>query len=79
MQTVTEKQWRHFKDEGWLKLDERLGKKDLKALQDEIDAIMLGQADLDYDRIMMQLDSFTGKYDDIGKQTIGHKGSTLNY
>ncbi len=79
MKTVTKKQWQHFKDEGWLKLDERLSEKDLKALQDEIDAIMLGQADLDYDRIMMQLDSSTGKYNNMGEQTIGHKGSTLNY
>lgn len=79
MQLVTEEQWKHFEEEGWLKLDERLSDKDLKALQDEIDAIMLGKADLDYDQIMMQLDSETGNYGDAGKQSLGHKGSTLNY
>ena len=79
LKAVTEKQWLQFKDEGWLKLDERLGEKHLKALQNEIDSIMLGKADLDYDRIMMQLDTSTGSYGDIGEQTNGHKGSTLDY
>ncbi len=79
MKVVTEEQWQKFNDEGWLKLDEKLSDEALKALQDEIDAIMLGRADLDYDRIMMQLDSSSGRYDDIGGQTCGHKGSTLNY
>ena len=40
---------------------------------------MLGDADVDYGKMMMQLDSSTGKYKDIGEQTFGHKGATLKY
>ncbi|MEX0655435.1 MAG: phytanoyl-CoA dioxygenase family protein [Phycisphaeraceae bacterium] len=40
---------------------------------------MLGKADVDYDRMLMQLDSTTGAYDDVGQQSKGHKGATLNY
>jgi hypothetical protein len=48
-------------------------------LRNRIDEIMLGKADLDYSKLMMQLDSETGRYEDSGEQTLGHKGSTLNY
>ncbi len=52
---------------------------DLKALQDRIDAIMMGTATLDYDKILMQLDSTSGKYEDAGVQSRGWKGETLTY
>ena len=32
---------------------------------------------VDYNKMMMQLDSSTGNYSDIGEQTLGHKGATL--
>lgn len=80
----------------------------LQELLDRIDDIMLGRAELDYDKVglparlpaarvgtrvlsrtrggrrpavqlMMQLDSTTGKYEDIGEQTLGHKTSSLDY
>ena len=51
----------------------------MEQLQEEIDAIMLGTADVPFESIMMQLDSTTGNYADMGAQTLGHKGSTLNY
>ena len=41
---------------------------------------MMGTAEgVDYDKLMMQLDSTTGDYDDAGAQTFGHKGATLGY
>jgi ectoine hydroxylase-related dioxygenase (phytanoyl-CoA dioxygenase family) len=40
---------------------------------------MLGQAHVDYDSLMMQLDVATGDYDDLGEQTLGFKGPTLSY
>ena len=43
------------------------------------DEIMLGDAKLDYSKLMMQLDSETGRYEDIGEQTLGHKGRSLSY
>eukprot|EP01043_Picozoa_sp_COSAG02_P017052 COSAG02_NODE_765_length_17396_cov_16.796786_7_plen_189_part_00 len=76
---ITAEQWRQFDEEGWVKLSGAVRPEVVKMLQDRIDAIMLGKADVDYDSMMMQLDSTTGNYADMGVQTLGHKGSTLNY
>jgi hypothetical protein len=40
---------------------------------------MRGKALLDYDRLLMQLDSETGVYEDAGEQTLGFKGASANY
>jgi ectoine hydroxylase-related dioxygenase (phytanoyl-CoA dioxygenase family) len=40
---------------------------------------MLGRAKVDYSRMLMQLDSDSGKYEDAGAMSKGHKGATLNY
>ncbi len=50
---------------------------ELVALAQGIDHIMLGKADLDYERLMMQRESGEGY--DQSDQTLGLKGSTLNY
>jgi phytanoyl-CoA hydroxylase len=76
---ISNEQWQQYERDGFLRLGRVLDGADLKALQDEIDAIMLGEANLDYSRILMQLDSETGKYEDAGVQSKGHKGATLNY
>ena len=51
----------------------------LRRLQDRVDSIMLGRAEIDYDRLMMQLDSTRGDYGDLGEQTLGFKGPSLAY
>lgn len=79
MEHITDEQWRSFEQEGYLQLGRLLNDKELAALQQRIDDIMLGKADIDYDRVMMQLDTTTGKYKDLGAQTKGHKGATLHY
>lgn len=56
-----------------------LNESDLRSLQERIDSIMLGTADVDYDQLLMQLDSSTGAYGDAGVQTNGFKGATLAY
>ena len=77
---MTEAQWAHFHEKGWVSLGKLLSASDLAVLQSRIDEIMLGTAKgLDYAKMMMQLDSSTGRYEDIGAQTFGHKGSTLAY
>jgi len=76
---LTDEQWGEFHVMGYLKLGKLMDDAHLAALQQRIDDIMLGKADIPYDRVMMQLDSSTGEYDDIGEQTKGHKGATLNY
>jgi len=76
---LRDEQWRQYEEEGYVKLGKVLSDEDLGALQGRIDAIMMGEAELEYDLLMMQLDSDSGKYGDTGPQTKGHKGATLNY
>jgi len=76
---ISDAQWRQFEQDGYLNLGKVLSDKDLADLQARIDSIMLGTAALDYDRLLMQLDSTTGQYEDAGEQTNGHKGATLTY
>ena len=75
---ITDAQWQEFEDKGWLHLG-RLEDAQLQKLQDRIDAIMLGKANLNYDRLLMQVDSETGAYEDAGEQTLGFKGARLDY
>ncbi len=77
--TITDTQWQQYQRDGYLKLGKVLSDTDLCALQQRIDDIMLGKAHVDYSRLLMQLDSETGKYEDAGEQSKGHKGATLNY
>lgn len=76
---ITDAQWRQYERDGYLKLGKLLSDADLRALQQRIDDIMLGKARIDYSKLLMQLDSETGKYEDAGEQSKGHKGATLNY
>jgi len=71
--------WDRFEQDGYLRLGRVLSDADLANLQGRIDAIMLGTADVDYGRLLMQLDSTTGDYSDAGVQSNGHKGATLAY
>jgi hypothetical protein len=76
---LTEAQWNEYEEQGYLRLGKLLSDSELAELQQRIDDIMLGKATLDYAKMMMQLDSDSGEYGDVGQQSYGHKGSTLNY
>ena len=76
---LTAPQWAQYAQDGYLKLGRVLNDDDLSALQTRIDDIMLGRAALDYSRILMQLDSADGKYENAGQQSRGWKGATLDY
>jgi len=76
---ITDEQWKRYQADGYLKLGSLLDNRELAQLCDRIDAIMLGTADAPYDKLLMQLDSETGKYEDAGEQSCGSKGATLNY
>lgn len=56
-----------------------LSPESLSQLRQAIDNIMLGTADVPYDRLLMQLDSSSGNYGELGRQTRGFKEATLNY
>lgn len=79
MTTLTPDQWQRFERDGYLPLGPVLSADELAGLQQRIDDIMLGRAQVPYERIMMQLDSTTGNIADAGPQTKGHKGATLAY
>ncbi|MCG3146614.1 MAG: hypothetical protein PCFJNLEI_00047 [Verrucomicrobiae bacterium] len=76
---ISAQQWAQYERDGFLKLGQVLNPAELHALQQRIDDIMLGKARVDYDRMLMQLDSESGKYEDAGVQSRGHKGATINY
>jgi hypothetical protein len=79
MLNLTDKQWREYERNGYLFLGQVATDEQLSAMQQEIDHLMLGKADVDYDHIYMQLDSTTGEYDDIGKAGFDFHGPTLAY
>lgn len=79
MSLVSAEQWEFFDENGYVELGKVLSDNDLRALQERIDDIMLGRANIDYDRMLMQIDSSSGDYGDVGKQSKGFKGATLEY
>jgi phytanoyl-CoA hydroxylase len=77
-QHITEKQWQHFRDEGYVRIGQVAGDDELATMQQRMDDIMLGKAPVDYDRMLMQLDR-DGDTGRPGPQSNGHKGATLVY
>lgn len=71
-------QWRRFEDGGWVRLG-RLDDATRDELATALDDIVLGRAEAPYRELLMQLDSSSGDYGDLGRQTRGFKGATLNY
>lgn len=76
---ITEAQWLEYYRQGYLLLGKVMSEGELAELQARINDIMLGKANIDYDRLLMQLDSDTGSYGDMPAQTRGWKEATLNY
>ena len=79
MNALTDLQWNEYEEKGCLVLGRVLEDQALAELRERIDQIMLGEADLDYDRMLMQLDVGATEYGAIGEQTKGFKGATLDY
>lgn len=79
MNQISSGAWQSFDSDGYLRLGRVADNEQLAGMQQRIDDIMLGRADVDYDRMLMQLDSDDGSYESAGAQTRGFKGKTLNY
>jgi ectoine hydroxylase-related dioxygenase (phytanoyl-CoA dioxygenase family) len=75
---ITDAQWKEYEELGYLKIG-RIADDQFRKMQERIDEIMLGQAKIDYTKLLMQLDSATGAYEDAGEQSLGFKGATLDY
>lgn len=74
---LTFEQWQTFEEQGYLRLGEVLSAQEVTALTNRIDEIMLGTADIDYERLMMQREGGEGQ--EQSAQSMGFKGATLNY
>ncbi len=68
-----------FETDGYFVLPQFLDPADIHGLQERIDAIMLGEAPVDYDQIWMQLDTDSGKYEDLQWGGNGFRGASLAY
>lgn len=75
--TLTAEEWQRFEEQGYLCLGKVLPDSELTALTLRIDDIMLGKAEMDYTRLMMQRESGEGY--EQSDQSLGFKGTTLNY
>lgn len=74
---LTAAQWQAYEEEGYALLGKVVSDDELAALIRRIDDIMLGRANVDYDRLMMQREAGEGYPQ--SEQTLGFKGVTLNY
>ena len=77
--TISESEWAQYHEDGFLMLGRLQDDAEFAALQERMDEIMLGKADLPYDEMLMQLDGETGAYSDLSAQTRWFKQATLNY
>lgn len=68
-----------YENQGFAKIGKVIDERQIVILRNRLEQIMLGEADVPYEDMIMQLDSPTGLYEDAGAQTFGWKGSTLQY
>ena len=80
-EALTDEQVDFFLDQGYLKLGKVIPDSVLEQLGERIESMMLGDADVPYDKMMFSVcPSQTGSWDDpASRQTYGHKGASLNY
>ena len=76
---VTADEMRRFRADGYAPLGRLLDDRELAALGERIDQIMLGTADAPYDDMMMQLEPSTNPPKELTGQRKGHKLPTLAY
>jgi phytanoyl-CoA hydroxylase len=78
-ETLSAEEWAHYDREGYVRLGRVMDDEELNLLGQRIDDIMMGTADIDYSRTMMQLDSDPERDGNPGPQSKGHKVATLSY
>ncbi|MEO6054191.1 MAG: phytanoyl-CoA dioxygenase family protein [Chthoniobacterales bacterium] len=78
LKPITDAQWTEYEELGYLKLG-KVDDETLHAMQVQLDEIMMGRAAVNYEKMLMQLDSATGAYEDAGPQSKGFKGARLDY
>jgi phytanoyl-CoA hydroxylase len=68
-----------FEQNGFFIIPQFFELQQIQRLQQRIDEIMLGQAELDYEQIWMQQDTDSGKYEELSWGGNGFQGATLAY
>ena len=76
---LTDSEWADYQLEGYLRLGRVVDDAELEEISTRMDHIMLGKADVDYDRMAFQLDRDPERDGKPGPQSKGHKGATLAY
>ena len=76
---ITADELRRFRADGYVGLGRLLDGRELAALSERIDQIMLGTADAPYDHMLMQLEPSTNPPEELRGQKKGHKLPTLAY
>jgi phytanoyl-CoA hydroxylase len=76
MARITRETWTHFDDHGYLMVRSLLKGRELQVLQEEIDNIMLGVADANHEKLMMEPDV---PGESKPEYSIGLKGASLDY
>ena len=79
MSCLSAADWALFDAQGFLRIGQVADTATVEALRTRIDDIMLGKANVDYRRMVMQLDSTDGVYESAGPQSHGFKGATFGY
>jgi len=67
---ISNQQWQQFERDSFLRLGRVLSDDDLAALRERIDDIMLGRADVAFDRMLMQLDASDVNHSDIARRAF---------
>lgn len=79
MLTWNERTYQEFLENGYVYIGNIAESELFKRLENKINDIMLGKAKIEYEKLLMQLDSENGAYENAGEQSLGFKGPTLNY
>ncbi len=70
-ESLTDEEWAIFERDGYVRLGRVMDDDELALLGQRIDDIMLGTADIDYERTAMQLDSDPARGGKPGPQSKG--------
>lgn len=77
--TVTEAGWREFEENGFLVLKDAVTETRLRYLQSTMDDLMAGIADIDYDKLWMELDEPPIVEGSNDRPFQGFRGASPNY
>ena len=80
LEALSEEQWKHWEEQGYVRLGVQLTGAEVAQLQQRCDDLMMGTADgVDFSMLRMVREKAQGGIRDGIGQDIGHRGATLEY